>query len=62
MLLAARKEVHIAVWLVSLQNRLLIEHLITYEGFIVPFVLSCDGKFLNSNSLYLKYFRKLKIS
>jgi len=62
MLLVARKEVDIAVWLVSLQNRLLIEHLISYEGFISPFVLSCDGKFLNTNSLYLKYFCKIKIS
>jgi hypothetical protein len=62
MLLAARNEVHIAVRSVSLQFRLTIEHFITYEGFIASFVLSCDGKFLNSNSLYLKYFYKIKIS
>jgi len=62
MLLVAHNEEDNAVRLVSLLNRLLIEHLITYEGFIASFVLSCDGKFLNSNSMYLKYFCKIKIS
>jgi hypothetical protein len=53
MLLVAHNEVDIAVMFVNSQNRLLMERLITYEGFIASFVLSCDGHFLNSNSLYL---------
>jgi len=62
MLLVAHNKVDIAVRFVNSQNRLLMERLITYEGFIASFVLSCDGEFLNSNNLYLKYFCKITIS
>jgi len=42
MLQVAHNEVNIAARLMNMQNRLLMEHLLTYEGFIESFMLWCD--------------------